>query len=206
MDHICLDRSKLFSCRLYRSKELDPLSQILDLLFDLPVSVQLFTDRFDRIRGTLREHIVSDKLCSSIGHFQCDRTFFHCDKAVRIDIPKDHVIERAKVRFFGCVNAVDISFSPVILRLRPFIHKLSDVLIGITESVFCDISRFRHLSGMAEINKLPDLGIVSSYFKCDSDTGCDMRPGIFDLERDHGTEICPFTVCGTILLLTTEIA
>ena len=47
---------------------------------------------------------------------------------------------------------------------------------------------------MAEINKLPDLGIVSSYFKCDSDAGCDVRPGIFDLKCDHGTEIRPFTV------------
>ena len=54
---------------------------------------------------------------------------------------------------------------------------------------------------MAEVGKLFQFGIVLPYLKGNPDTGCSTGSKILDLQCDHGGEIPPAAVRGTVFLL-----
>ena len=51
-----------------------------------PVCAQLLTDFTNGLSCTLWEHVVSDKLSCTVGHFQCDGTFFHGNETWSVNV------------------------------------------------------------------------------------------------------------------------
>ena len=180
--------------------------QIFYPLLDLTIRSQLFADCRHRIFLTPREHIILDKLTCTIGHPQRNGTLFHRHKTPRIDISKDHIIQRIQICFSGWVYTVHIPTSSVIIRILTLIHKLSDLSDRIRCSILCQVIIFRNLAGMAEKMISTHIGIILSYFKRCSDTGRYITSRIQNLQHKLGTEIHILTVGRSILLRTPEVA
>ena len=205
LDLIGLQTHKFLPGCLNICQYLDSFSQIFYFIFDLPVRIQLFTNRGNGIGSVLWKHIITNKLPRSIGHFQGNCTFFHRDKTVLINIPENHIIQSSQICLFGTINAVDFSLSAVVIGFCSDTDQLFDLLIGIADALFRQIFRLRHFPGVTEIHKFFNLRIWFSYFKRNSNTGCNMGSGIFNFQSNDGTEITVFTIGRSVFLFSAQI-
>ena len=158
-DLIGLQTHKLLPGCLNICQYLDSFSQIFYFIFDLPVRIQLFTNRGNGIGSVLWKHIITNKLSRSIGHFQGNCALFHRNKTILINISKYYIIECSQISLFRTIDTVDIPFSTVILRFCSATDQLFDLLIGIADTLFRQIFRLRHFPGVTEIHKFFNLRI-----------------------------------------------